>query len=110
MPKLFPAEYCSDLIVYWIGFPYMPNYHYAAVRFPWITATSFVSEVADETAKGAYLELCARVHLLNDWAAITSIKNSANKRKEHIWIENGSLSMFSTRIRPPKLRKRIKQH
>ncbi len=103
MPRLFPAEYCSGLIVYWISFPYRADYHYAAVRFPWITATSFVSEVADETATGEYLDLCARVHMLNDWSAITSILKSTSERKEHVWIEDARLSMYSARIRPPKV-------
>ncbi len=70
MPALFPADYFEDMISYWIPSPYSPAHRYVAVRYPWITAVSFVSEVSDETAQGDYLELCARAHMTHDLAII----------------------------------------
>ena len=70
MPVLFPADYFEDMISYWIPSPYNPAHHYAAVRYPWITTVSFVSEVSDETAQSDYLELCARAHMTHDLAII----------------------------------------
>lgn len=70
MPALFPADYFEDMISYWIPSPYNPAHRYVAVRYPWITAVSFVSEVSDETAQGDYLELCARAHMTHDLAII----------------------------------------
>jgi hypothetical protein len=76
MPALFPADYFEDMISYWIPSPYNPAHRYVAVRYPWITAVSFVSEVSDETAQGDYLELCARAHMTHDLAIIDWLCNA----------------------------------
>lgn len=70
MPRLFPADYFQDLISYWVSSPYDPDHRYAAARYPWVTAVSFVSEVSDETAQGKDLELCTKAHALHDLAVI----------------------------------------
>ena len=76
MPKLFPADYYKNMINYWVPSSYNPKHGYMAVRFPWITAVSFTSEVADETAQGEYLYLCARTHKIHTLAGIDMVLNS----------------------------------
>lgn len=68
--KLFPADYYKNMINYWIPFAADPNHRYPSIRFPWITTVAYTSEVADETAQGDYLYLCARAHVAHDEATI----------------------------------------
>ncbi len=70
MPKLFPADYYKEMINYWIPFASDPAHRYPSIRFPWITTVAYTSEVADETAQGEYLNLCARAHAAHDEATI----------------------------------------
>ncbi len=70
MPKLFPADYYKNMINYWIPFAADPAHRYPSIRFPWITTVAYTSEVADETAQGEYLNLCARAHVAHDEATI----------------------------------------
>lgn len=70
LPKLFPADYYKNMINYWIPFAADPNHRYPSIRFPWITTVAYTSEVADETAQGDYLYLCARAHVAHDEATI----------------------------------------
>ncbi len=100
MPKLFPAEYYKDVIFYWVPYPYKPDYYYASVRFPWITAVSFVSEVADETATGGYLGLCARAHLEEDLAIVKLLSEAVVHMDESVWIEDNVLCARRVRKRP----------
>lgn len=96
MPKLFPAEYYKELISYWVPSPYNEEHKYAAVRYPWITAASFVSEVSDETAQGEYLYLCARAHMTHDLAVIDMLVLSKTVRKD--FSKDGKL--MDKRLRP----------
>lgn len=73
LPKLFPANYYKDMINYWIPFAYDAKHRYPSIRFPWITTVAYTSEVADETAQGEYLHLCAKAHMVHDLAAIDMI-------------------------------------
>lgn len=95
MPKLFPADYYKNMINYWVPSSYNPKHGYMAVRFPWITAISFTSEVADETAQDEYLYLCARTHKMHTLAGIDMILNS------RCVYEKSSLKYI--RNRPPVL-------
>lgn len=70
MPKLFPANYYKNMINYWIPFASDPTHRYPSIRFPWITTVAYTSEVADETAQGDYLNLCARAHVAHDEATL----------------------------------------
>lgn len=70
LPKLFPAEYYKDMINYWIPFAADKNHRYPSIRYPWITTVAYTSEVADETAQGEYLNLCAKAHVAHDEATI----------------------------------------
>ena len=73
MPKLFPADYYKEMINYWIPFAADINHRYPSIRFPWITTVAYTSEVADETAQGAYLNLCAKAHVTHDLATIDMV-------------------------------------
>lgn len=76
MPKLFPTSYYKDMINYWVPFAFDSNHRYPSIRFPWITTVAYTSEVADETAQGEYLQLCARAHLVHDLAALEMMGES----------------------------------
>lgn len=80
MPKLFPADYYKNMINYWIPYQAGPANKYPSARFPWVTTVSYTSEVADETAQGDYLNLCARAHVAHDEATIEMLM-----RAEHIF-------------------------
>ncbi|HOX32772.1 MAG TPA: M14 family metallopeptidase [Spirochaetales bacterium] len=107
MPKLFPAEYHRDVIFYWVPYAYKPDYYYVSVRFPWVTAASFVSEVADETAVGPYLGLCARAHLDEDLAVLELLAGAEPEIEEECWIEGQTLRARRRRRRPLKLEPRV---
>lgn len=80
MPKLFPANYYKHMINYWIPFAADPSHRYPSIRFPWITTVAYTSEVADETAQGEYLNLCARAHVAHDEATIQMLQQA-----EHVY-------------------------
>lgn len=73
MPKMFPADYYKNMINYWIPHEYDPTHRYPSIRYPWILSLDYVSEVADETAQGAYLHSCARAHTVHDVAILKSM-------------------------------------
>ena len=100
LPRLFPADYVQNMINYWI--PYTLNYkhHYAAIRCPWITAVSYTSEVADETAQGDYLYLCARTHLLHDLAVIQMLCRSRSIFIDFSIEDDDTLTLQLHRQRP----------
>lgn len=52
------------------------EHRYPSIRYPWITTVAYTSEVADETAQGAYLNLCARAHVAHDEATIQMLLNA----------------------------------
>lgn len=76
LPTLFPANYYEDMISYWVPAAYTPIHNYASVRYPWVTAVSFVSEVSDETAQGDYLAMCALAHYNQDIAILKLMADS----------------------------------
>jgi len=105
MPRVFPAEYHKDVIFYWVPYAYKRE---ASVRYPWVTASTFVTEVADETARGEYLGLCARTHEVGDLAVIdllcsldarveSEVRRGGAAASTGGWIVSARL----TRKRPP---------
>lgn len=100
MPKLFPANYYKNMINYWIPFQYGPNGKYASIRFPWITTICYTSEVADETAQGDYLNLCARAHEAHDEATIEMLTKAALPMQCGCTADNGTLHAVFRRKRP----------
>lgn len=100
LPSLFPANYYQDIITYWIPSPYKPVHNYASVRFPWVTAVSFVAEVSDETAQGDYLELCALAHFNQDVAILKMLADSTVSLKQTVSREARGGQLTWQRKRP----------
>ena len=100
MPKLFPADYYKNMINYWIPFGHDPSHRYPSIRFPWITTVAYTSEVADETAQGDYLNLCARAHVTHDEAVIEMLMNSTCLFESKCEITENKVSISCIRHRP----------
>lgn len=100
MPKLFPADYYKEMINYWIPFAYDAAHRYPSIRFPWITTVAYTSEVADETAQGDYLNLCARAHVEHDLATIDMLRKARLVYENETIIEEEKLKISHTRKRP----------
>lgn len=100
MPRLFPANYYKDMINYWIPFAFDPEHRYPSVRFPWITTVAYTSEVADETAQGEYLYLCARAHLIHDLATLEMLTGSTCVYIEKWNISDDNIEAAHIRQRP----------
>lgn len=100
MPKLFPANYYKEMINYWIPFAADPLHRYPSIRFPWITTVAYTSEVADETAQGEYLNLCARAHLTHDLATIKMLLNSKSVYENTVELSDGNIKAAYIRQRP----------
>ena len=100
MPKLFPADYYKDMINYWIPFAFDKNHRYPSIRFPWITTVAYTSEVADETAQDAYLNLCARAHVAHDEATIQMLMDAEHFHKCGCGCRDGQIFAGYSRLRP----------
>ncbi len=100
MPKLFPADYYKDMINYWVPFSYNASHRYPSVRFPWITTVAYTSEVADETAQGEYLNLCARAHVQHDLAIIKMLMHCKCVYKQSYSSNEGHVIASCIRQRP----------
>lgn len=100
MPKQFPADYYKDMINYWIPFEFDPDHRYPSIRFPWITTVAYTSEVADETAQGSYLNLCARAHVAHDEAVLDMLMNCTCLFESRCDISENKISISRIRQRP----------
>ncbi len=100
MPKLFPAEYYKEMINYWVPFVHDMNHRYPCIKFPWITTVCYTSEVADETAQGEYLNLCARAHVAHDVATIEMIRNCICVMDQELEICDNHILVRCIRQRP----------
>lgn len=100
MPKLFPADYYKQMINYWIPFQYDREHRYPSIRFPWITTVAYTSEVADETAQGSYLNLCARAHVAHDEAVIQMILEAEHVHTRRCVCQKGEIFAEYSRQRP----------
>jgi len=100
MPKLFPANYYKEMINYWIPFTEDSAHRYPSIRFPWITTVAYTSEVADETAQGTYLNLCARAHVTHDIATIKMLINAQCIYEDRLVFSKQKVDICHTRQRP----------
>lgn len=100
MPKLFPADYYKNMINYWIPFAFDENHRYPSIRFPWITTVAYTSEVADETAQGEYLNLCARAHVAHDEATIQMLMEAEHAHACELKCRDGQIFAEYQRLRP----------
>ena len=100
MPKLFPANYYKEMINYWIPYESNPAHGYSSIRYPWITTVAYTSEVADETAQGEYLNLCARAHVAHDEVTIQMLMAARNVMDCRFTEQDGTILTSYIRKRP----------
>ncbi|MGL9730828.1 M14 family metallopeptidase [Enterococcus sp. DIV0756] len=100
LPKLFPAEYYKEMINYWISFAADPQHRYPSIRFPWLTSVAYTSEVADETAQGEYLQLCAQTHVVHDLATIDVLLAARSFYQSSAVLSPEEINIGYTRLRP----------
>jgi hypothetical protein len=71
--------------------------------YPGVTTVSLITEVADETAQGRYMELCAHTHLLADRALLDylyDVDAPAAVERRHSPLPDGRTLLRSVRRRP----------
>lgn len=100
MPKMFAANYYRNMVNYWIPFAYDPDHRYPSIRFPWIVSVAYTSEVADETAQGEYLNLCARSLVRHNLATIDMMLNSKHIYEINKEVSEDNQSISFIRQRP----------
>ncbi len=100
LPQLFPAEFERNMINTWVRRPFSESERYSSVRIPWITASAYVSEVTDETARDDFLEMIANTHKLQDLGIIRLMMNSGCVYRKQAELAPGSLSLALIRKRP----------
>lgn len=101
MPKLFPANYYKEMINYWIpSSRQIQTIVIRSIRFPWITTVAYTSEVADETAQGEYLNLCARAHVAHDEATIRMLMEAEHVMECSLEEQDGQILTSYIRQRP----------
>jgi hypothetical protein len=108
MPRQFPASYYRDVLVHLTGItpdaarPWTSWMTGFADAYPDVTAISWITEVADETAQGAYHHLCARAHLLADLATLRLLAASSVSVQRSAEDRDGSILLSLHRVRPPE--------
>lgn len=100
LPNLFPADYFENLIMYWIPFQFDFNHKYTNIKYPWITSVLFTSEVADETAQGDYLNLCARTHFYHNIATIDMLATTKLCYDNEVINSENGIKIRDIRVRP----------
>lgn len=100
LPRLFPADYYKGMINYWIGRNQSFDQIYFSHRLPWITTVYYTSEVADETAQGAYLHRCAETHLKEDLAILTLIEHACSAYNTCYVESDKGIRIGIQRVRP----------
>ncbi|HVA92080.1 MAG TPA: M14 family metallopeptidase, partial [Chloroflexota bacterium] len=106
LPERFPAPYERGVLLHRSihdpkeGDPGMTGH---AGRFSAVTTASLITEVADETAQGDYLALCARAHLLANRALLEYLYQAngpAGVRRIMARTPDGRTLLRATRPRP----------
>ena len=93
-------DYYKNMINYWIPHEYDPTHRYPSIRYPWILSLDYVSEVADETAQGEYLRLCAQAHVVHDLATIDLLLETTSLYQTSAVFTSEEISISYTRLRP----------
>lgn len=108
-PDQFPAPYDREVLMFVTEYdpdslkPGSGNLAGLPGRYPGVTTASITTEVADESAQGSYMALCARAHLLLDRVLLDylydanapeSIKRTATPRVD------GGIVLSTRRPRP----------
>jgi len=79
-PDLYPVTYYGppgeDIVLYWSASRVNPFSNNFTRGYPWITTMMFTTEVADETAQGAYMDMAARAHFYEDLAQLNVLRDA----------------------------------
>lgn len=103
MPNMYPQDYVGNWIYYFEGVPHNPKNFHPHIRYPWITTMEWITEIADETAQGEYLELCSRAHAIADLAVIRLLSGVMEEVEEYSAPEEGRVRLVKRRARPVKI-------
>ncbi|WP_278564931.1 hypothetical protein [Emergencia timonensis] len=74
-PDLFRLDKYEDVVFYWIDTNEKPRTANYGIRNPEITALDWTTEVADETAVGAYMGTNVRAHHISDLAVFEVLED-----------------------------------
>ncbi|QIA27242.1 hypothetical protein DYI95_006635 [Thermaerobacter sp. PB12/4term] len=100
LPEVFTVEMVRDFVCYrWPVRP-DPGGRYAMQRHPEITGVEFITEAADETATGPYLETCAMAHLAVDLAILAWLKRQPVTVEETVTAWGETVHRERRRRRP----------
>ena len=108
LPDEFPAPFEDDVLTH--GGEYDPDDPARASslaslpgRYPGVTTASLITEVADETAQGRYMALCAHTHLLANRVMLQYLYDAnapaAVQRDRRAW-PGGRILLRAVRPRP----------
>ena len=108
LPDAFPAPFEDDVLVHSCDYdPEAPGQGEPVAGFageqPSVTTASLITEVADETAQGRYMALCAHAHVLADVALLEYLYDANAPtaiRRERQVLPDGSVILRSVRQRP----------
>lgn len=100
LPKLFPADYYMNMINYWVWRNFSPEQKYVSHRHPWITTVYYTSEVADETAQGDYLKLCARAHFTHNIRILDLMSSCSVVIEKKLEVVEDRMTLEYMRQRP----------
>ena len=105
VPERFPGVFHDDMLWHIAGAPVDPEGRGFNVRYPRTTVLSWVTEVNDETATGAHLEMVANAHLIANRAMLdTVLAMDADVAESTIDLSDGRTIHQYKRKRPLGLR------
>ncbi|MFM9107394.1 MAG: M14 family metallopeptidase, partial [Chloroflexota bacterium] len=106
MPETFPFEPYRSLLVYDTPAAPDPGGSWTTwgsdfgTLHPEITSLSFVTEVADETAQGAYMDACVRAHEAIDLACLRALAEADHRLERRAERTVDGIRLVITRRRP----------
>lgn len=106
LPEVFPVEEYDGLVIYYSRAPVNPAGRWAnwgtdfSTLYPQVTAVSFVTEIADETAQGPYMDLCARAHEAIDTACVRLLAEADPRFSRRRVAHRNGVTFWTGRQRP----------
>lgn len=88
------------MINYWVWRNFSLEQKYVSHRHPWITTTYYTSEVADETAQGDYLKLCARAHFTHNIRILDLMSSCSVIIDKKLEVKENRMTLEYVRQRP----------
>ena len=108
LPERFPATYDRGVLIH--RSTYDPEALGARLgvgglpgAYPGVTTLSIITEVADETAQGAYMALCARAHVIFDQVLLQYLYDAnppATVQRTTQVLPDGGVLLRAVRPRP----------